>query len=1696
MHKKPPVSTSTHSVARKIFRIFLYLLLAIIGLVLLVVIAVQIPYVQNIARGKAQSWLQQKLQTKVLIGHINIGFPKTIELQDIYLEDRQHDTLFAGKTIGVDLDMWKLFHSDILIHTVSLEGITVKIKRQLPDTSFNFQFIADAFAGPPDSSTTKDSTGSTKFSLHVLDLKKIRLVYNDVVRGNDVAVWIDQSKIQADSTDLTNMRFVLPQFSMKGVTARIYQRKPLQTPDDHPSNPTGSPAFRLAVTNIALADIDLDYRNDVSRLHSNVQLGNLEGGLKEFDLTKQNIDLNKLILGNTTTVVEIGKQETAEVLAKKTEPIADSASAGWQFSLASLDLHNTSIRFDNEGQPKQSHGMDYAHLDISNLNLDAGALYYTNDSLSGRINKGSFDEQSGFVLNALQTNFAYTDRGAHLRDLLLQTPGTTIRQSIQLHYPSVSSLQENLGSLKIDADLPDCRVQVKDILTFAPFLSAQPLLSHPNDIFHINARLNGSLAKMDLPVVQLSGLRNTRADISGQVQHLDQPKRFYADLRIRELRSGKIDLERMLPKNTLPENIHLPENISINGRFRGGMDDMTTALQVSSSSGNLSIEGRLQQITDKQKATYDAKIVLDQFDFGKIMPDTARTFGIVSGQIGATGKGYDPSTASATLHALISRATIKRYPYRNIRLDASLQQQALVAKASVRDPNASLSFDASGQIKDKFPALKASLVIDTLQTLPLHLSNDSIFYRGQLTADFASTQPDSLDGALLLTHSLLLKGNKKIPLDTLQVLAGQNDSGRYIRLRSDFAKLALTGQYKVTEMGSLFKQVMDPYFSTVEDSVIVQTKPYDFRIDGVLQEAPVVKAFLPQLDTLKQVTVQSHFTSDQGWNATVDAPLIVQGSNRINGLSIRADGDQQVLKIEAFTNHIQAGSSLNIYATRLGASINDNKIVFDLLNKDKAGKNKYRIGGLLQQPAKGNYALSLRSDSLMLNYNSWQVADNNQIVVGKDLLNIRQFVLSYQNQSLGINSASQAPDASVDISIQNFRLSTLSAFVKQDTLFADGTLNGKAQLTDIFKTPAFTADLAVQNLAMSGDTLGDLQVKVDKKDADALAADIKLLGRGNDVQLAGTYYTKPVDNNSFDITAHIRQLSLSTLRGASNQFITDANGSLKGELKLSGSMQTPKLTGDINFDKTRFNLGPLNSYFSIDQEKIAFSQEGIVFNDFTIVDSSGNKATIDGIARTSDFSHYNFDLTARARDFHALNTTKRQNKLYYGQLYFSTNLRVRGTEAAPQVDGNLTINDKTKLTVVLPQRDPGIEEREGIVKFVSADSPPTDFVLINQYDSVNRSATTGMDVSVNITVKKEAELSMLIDEGNGDLLNVRGEALLNAGVDPSGKITLSGTYELESGSYQLTFNFIKRKFDIQKGSKITWKGEPTSADIDLTAIYIANTAPLDLVRDQLEGTTGAARNTYLQKLPFEVDLKMKGELLQPLITFDILLPDNKNYNVSKNIVEVVNEKLTELRKEPSELNKQVFALLLLTRFVNENPFQSSGGGMTAESFARASVSKLLTEQLNQLATDLVKGVDINFDVVSQDDDYTTGTRQSKTDLNVALSKRLLNDRLTVTVGSNFELEGVQNSGQQSSNIAGNVAVDYQLSKDGRYLLRAYRKNDYQGVIEGYIIETGIGFIISVDYNKFREIFQSQKKRAELRRQARERKKAAQKNDQP
>lgn len=611
----------------------------------------------------------------------------------------------------------------------------------------------------------------------------------------------------------------------------------------------------------------------------------------------------------------------------------------------------------------------------------------------------------------------------------------------------------------------------------------------------------------------------------------------------------------------------------------------------------------------------------------------------------------------------------------------------------------------------------------------------------------------------------------------------------------------------------------------------------------------------------------------------------------------------------------------------------------------------------------------------------------------------------------------------------------------------------------------FTSDLNISDLMVYGSPVGNVAVKVKNNSANILNADVALSGNDNDVKILGDYN---ISAGTFDMNMAINQLQMKTVQGFSMNAIHHTEGYLSGNLKLTGSTDKPNILGKVKFNKVGLEIAKTGSDFRNIDDEIDFTNRGIEFNRFKVKDKDGNALTVNGQVLTQNYRDFAFNLNVNARDFKVVNSEKTNDAMMYGILAIDAGLRIRGNLDLPKVEGRLAVAENTDFTFVLPQSSPALQERDGIVEFVDQDQ-----VVLNKTiktDSLNaQSRIKGMDVSVNIEVNKEAKMSIVIDKANGDFVKLQGEAQLTGGIDPSGKTTLVGVYEVEKGAYELSVSMLKRKFDIQKGSTITWTGEPTAAIMDITAVYKTETAPIDLVEQQIN--QGEA-NLFKQRMPFNALLKMKGELMKPVLSFDITTDENNN-SVATNVKQLVDAKLAQLRQQEPEMNKQVFALLLLNRFIGENPFQSSAG-LSAETMARQSVSKILSQQLNNLASDLIKGVDLNFGLESTDD-YSTGNKNTRTDLNVDISKKLLNDRLKVTVGSNFGLEGQARQNENMTNIAGDVTVDYSLSRDGRYMLRAYRKNDYQVALQGQIVETGIGFIITLDYDKFREIFQKSKK---------------------
>ena len=1662
---------------KKIGRIALKTVLWIIGsvlfLVLLIIILIQIPGIQNFVKDKAVNYVQNKIHTKVKIGHISLGLPKLIVIDSVYMEDQKRDTLIAGDQLKLDVSMLDLLHHKLTVNEINLKGITANVYRN-KDSVFNFDYIIKAFNSGPSKPTNPNDTSSMKISLDKIILNKINIGYNDLTNGNNMKFILGHFDTRIKDFDMNKMKFTIPKITVSDIDAKIVQ------------TPAGSSIQKAAVVDTAtqpinmtlnlgtidLSRIKVDYRTN--EMAANVNLGKFLIEMNKLDLKNQVVDINNILLDDTRASLTFAKPQTVKKAIVKTVKKLDTLVAKpqtgkpWSAVLRKLSFKNDNIQFDNNAQAPLKNGLDYAHMNIRDLNAELENLAYSADSSSGKINNLTFTEQSGLAIKKFHTAFFYGEHKSYLNDLYLETPQTVLQKKIAVGYPSLANINKDLGKISIDADLDGSRLGLKDVLLIMPTMaSMEPFKHSPNGVFKINGRIMGRVNDLNIPSLEITGLSKTHIKASAKMKGLPDMNKAYFDVTINDFNTSRGDLAKVVPVGMIPTNIAIPENMNLKGNFKGSMANFNTKLALRSSLGSADVNAQMKNGTNKQKAAYSAKVNINQLNIGALTKQSQQV-GSVTLSTTISGTGLDPKTASLKFNGDIASAYVKGYTYKNLSLKGTAVNGSYTAVARIKDPNINFALNAKANLNKKYPSVNATLMIDSVNLKNLNFATDETRFHGKIEANVPTADPDYLNASIKATDLVMFASGKRIKIDTVSLVSTANADSSSLRLTTPMLYAHMVGKYKLTEIGAAMQDVINQYFNRSISSKTVNAKPkytpQQFKFDARIVKTPLVTDFAPDLKQLDPITFNGWFNSQTG-DLVVNGnmPKVVYAANEISNVKLAIKTNQNELDYSLTTDQVKVSSSINLLYTNITGKAEDDKLDISLQVRDAAKKERYRIAGVFSL-LPDEYQFSFLQNGLLLDYKQWDVSADNALQFGTKGIFAKDFTITNSNQILSVNSTAQQMNAPVKVDFKNFHIETLTRLAQQDSLQVGGVINGDATVSNFQKSPVFTSALNIGDFNFKGDTVGNIAIKVNNQTENAFAAEVGITGKGNQVDMKGMYYTSP--QSRFDLDLNIVKLNMRSIEGFSFGSIKEATGDITGQLKIAGTTSAPAIRGDINFNKVGFNVSTLNSYFSMPRESITFNNDGIRFNDFTLVDSTGNKAIVTGTVYTSNYTDYKFGVNIHTDNFRVINSTREDNQLYYGKLFLNSDIKIRGDMNSPVVDANLTVNDKTNLTIVLPSSDPSIEDRKGVVEFIDPNAPKSDSIMLaRQLDSLKKSKLTGMDVTATIRINQNAVFNIVVDQNNGDIVHIKGEAQLSGGIDPSGKTSLTGTYTVEQGSYNLSYASVNRKFVFKKGSTITWTGDPTSANINLTAIYVADVPPIDLVSDQLTGTEN--QTMYKQKLPFNVDLKLENELMKPDISFDIVLPDS-SYTVSQDVINTVDSRLAQIRQDPNELNKQVLGVLVLGHFIGDNPLQSQGGNAGVEGLVRNSVSSLLSDQLNRLAGNLIAGVDLNFGLTSGED-YSSGTAQNRTDLNVGLSKRFLNDRLTVSVGNNFNLEGQNQPGQKTTDIAGNVSVNYKLSKDGRYQLRAYRRDQFV-VIEGEIIETGVGFTLTVDYNRFSQIF--------------------------
>ncbi|MBC7653031.1 MAG: translocation/assembly module TamB, partial [Oligoflexus sp.] len=670
-------------------KIFAWIVGSIIGLLLLIIILIQIPAIQNILKNKVITYLEGKFKTPVKIDKIEIGLPKKLVLRGFYFESQTKDTLLAGDKLAVDISLFKILDNQIEINSLDLNGIITNINRG-QDSVFNFDYMIKAFVSDQAKlATPTDTSTAMKFSVNKINLDKIRIRFKDAITKNDVNVYLNHFDTNIKKFDLDKLDFKIPKITLNGLNVKLKQgflEKAAQNAVATADAASASPNLKLDIGTIDLQKIVLAYDNAGTNLNTQLNLGKLLVDFNEINLKKQLVDIKTIEFSNTKGNLVLGKElKDAVKKATTTDTSSASENASWKVNLRKADFTNIAFAFDDMNAPRQKKRMDFMHLDLKNINLNADNFYYSLDTISGDINQFTLKDKSGLNVQELKTNFFYGPKNAFLKNLYLKTPQTLLKDEIIVRYPSIISLSKTPGQLYIDANINGSKLGFKDILLLVPTLSkTAPFNTMPNAVMNINSRVIGQVKDIKIPKLEISGIGNTRIAASGNIKGLPNIDKAYFDLTIKDFRSTSKDINAFIPKGTIPSNIQLPSTFGAKGFFKGGINNFNTNLALASNYGAAKIKASFDQRV-KNKERYQAMADIDNFNVGKLIKNDS--VGRISLRANIKGIGLDPKTANATLNGTLIKAVYNKYTYRNLALKGSIANGLFKAAADMKDPN-------------------------------------------------------------------------------------------------------------------------------------------------------------------------------------------------------------------------------------------------------------------------------------------------------------------------------------------------------------------------------------------------------------------------------------------------------------------------------------------------------------------------------------------------------------------------------------------------------------------------------------------------------------------------------------------------------------------------------------------------------------------------------------------------------------------------------------------------------------------------------------------------------------------------------------------------------------------------------------------------------------------------------------------------
>ncbi|GAA4323295.1 translocation/assembly module TamB domain-containing protein [Pontixanthobacter gangjinensis] len=1632
----------------KVLKILGKIFLGILILILLLILFVRSPWGQNIIKDKLISSIEDKTGAEISLDKLFIQFDGDIQLDDLLILDLQGDTIAYAGSLRANIPLLPLIKGNSFsLDELEANKLTARVIRKDSVSGFNYEFLLEPYAVDTTQTQSTDTT-SAPMSINIgnIDLKDFDIAYRDDVSGIDTKVKFQSLQLEFSKTDLQQMVFRADKVQLSKADINYVQTRPFPESDSEPP-----PLPILSVEDFELNEVNLKYDSQPDSLSSEVALNEFSLKNGDFDLKNNEIKTNALRFADSRVSLQL--RQTATDTNQVSGQTSEFQWPDWKLKLGEIDIDNNQVQYSlNEAKVKKGE-FDPNAISLDSLVFRSPGISYENKKAEVEIEQFRFKEGSGINLNEFKIAASISDTIFNIDGLDIGLNSNILQGSFTANYGSLARFINQPEKADLNLDLNNLRLDVNEIFRFQPSLkqndylrslAASPVLG--------NIKANGNLDILNINPVNINW-NNTRISGRGQIMNLQDPDNLIFDLPNVSLRSSRSDLVKFVKEEDL--GLKLPENIAFEGSIKGTPSNIQTNSVLTTSEGSLKLDGKFNM---GDRIVFDAKVQGDSIALGNLLQNEA--LGKIQLKVTASGSGNSLEDLDAKLESEIGSFTYNGYEFRKIEINGELEKGKGPISLNYKDENLNLDAQTRVELDSVSPRIDYKVNLEGADLEALGITQRSIktgfkldgWYKGNSTA--YELEAKIIDGVSVYNNETYLLGSFDAKAYVREDTTSVSVNNRILEL--DLRSNASPGDFTAA-IDRHFRRYISEDFQ--EDSI---NNPVNLNLDVQINESPILnEVFLVNLEELDTVNINIDFREkERSLDASVSIPYINYYSSQVDSLRLEMRSDPNDLKFDLAFNELNSGP-LAIKKTILTGEVVDRKLALDFSSIYEQ-EQLVHVNSVLNFQG-DTLKFHINPQELILNRKQWDIDSGNQISFATEYLDFENFRLFRNDQEMQLSNDKPGIEKEhLSLDFRNFKLAALLNYLNPENELATGQLNGNVVYEEPFGETGLLADMEINQFKVMGVDLNTLSLEGNSSGFSEYDFNMAIKGGEVDLDLQGTY-TAADPSAKIDMNLDLNKVQMSALEGFSQGEIKNGSGSFSGNISLDGTILEPQYDGRLDFNQAKFNIAVLNAAFILPDESLRLDNDGVYFSNFNIQDTNKNSVVLNGEVSTKNLLNPGFDLKVNAEDFRLLNSTKEDNDLFYGTAVIDVDASIKGDLNLPEIDMNLDIKESTNFTYVIPETELQIKERDGVVIFVNKEDP---YAILSETEEESY-VISGYDIFSRLTVDEGATFNVILNPETGDKFQVQGEGDLIFNMYPNGRTALTGIYDINDGFYEVSlYNLVKRRFDIADGSRVSWAGDPLDAQLDVRAIYRVETSASSLMATSLSATDPQITQRYRQELPFLVYLKVEGDLMEPKITFNLDMPQDAQGAVGGQVF----GRVQQLNNQEAELNKQVFSLLVLNRFFPDSGSDGSQGGTL--SVARDNLNSALSDQLNMLSSKILgeSGVKLNFELDSFTD-YQGKNPEDRTQLGISAQKAFMEDRLIVEVGSEVDIQGGNQEGQETSPVIGNVSISYLLDRSGVWRLKGFSKSQYENVIDGQLVVSGIALIFTKEFNKFKNMFE-------------------------